>query len=110
MTKKMLVIYVLQFLGLIVNGVRQNLITDQMTSTVVSTGDREVLNSIQGVLFVALANSAERDLTVKPVASKPSEDVFYCNQQGHFARTCPHKGIPTATATTPKAQDCGKTQ
>ena len=72
----MLVIYVVQFLGLIVNGVRQNLITDQITSTVVSTGDREVLNSIQGFFFVALANSAERDLTVKPVASKPSEDVF----------------------------------
>jgi hypothetical protein len=28
---------------------------------------------------------------------------FYCIQQGHFARTCPHKGIATATA--PKAQD-----
>jgi hypothetical protein len=65
----MLVIYVLQFLGLIV---RQNLITDQITSTVVSTGDQEGLNSIQGVCFVV---SAERDLTVKPVASKPSENV-----------------------------------
>ena len=35
---------------------------------------------------------------------------FYCNQQGHFARICPHKGIPTATATAPKAQNGGKTQ
>jgi hypothetical protein len=34
---------------------------------VASTGDREVLNSIQGGFFVALANSAERDITVKPV-------------------------------------------
>ena len=44
----MLVIYVLQFLGLIV---RQNLITNQITSTVVSTGDREVQNSTQGGFF-----------------------------------------------------------
>ena len=35
---------------------------------------------------------------------------FYCNKQGHFARICPHKGIPTATATAPKTQNGRKTQ
>ena len=87
----MLVIYVLQFLGLIVNGVRQTLITDQITSTVVSTGDREVLNSIQGVFFVA---SAERDLTVKPVASKPSEDVFTVTNKDMLRGSVPTKEFP----------------
>jgi hypothetical protein len=91
MTKKMLVIYVLQFLGLIVNGVRQNLITDQITSTVVSTWDREVLNSIQGVFVVA---SAERDLTVKPVASKPSEDVFTVTNKDMLRGSVPTKEFP----------------
>ena len=35
---------------------------------------------------------------------------FYCNQQGYVARICPHKGIPTATATAPKTQNGRKTQ
>ena len=90
----MLVIYVLQFLGLIVNGVCQNLITDQITSTVVSTGDREVLNSIQGIVFVALANSAEWDLTVKLVASKPSEDVFTVTNKDILRGPVPTKESP----------------
>ena len=87
----MLVIYVLQFIGLIVNEVRQNLITDQITSTVVSTGDREVLNSIQGVVFVV---SVERDLTVKPVAAKPSEDVFTVTNKDMLRGSVPTKEFP----------------
>ena len=90
----MLVIYVLPILRLIVNGVRQNLITDQITSTVVSKGDREVLNSIQGVFFAALTNSAERDLTVKPVASKPSEDVFTVTNKDMLRGPVPTKEFP----------------
>ena len=35
---------------------------------------------------------------------------FYCNQQGHVARICPHKGITTATTTAPKTQNGRKTQ
>ena len=33
---------------------------------------------------------------------------FYCNQPGHFARTCPLRGAPTATVSAPKIQDAGK--
>ena len=59
-----------------------------------STGDREVLNSIQGVFFVALANSAERDLTVKPVASKPSEGVFTVTNKHTLRGPVPTKQSP----------------
>ena len=56
-----------------------------------STGDREVLNSIKGAFFVA---SAERDLTVKPLASKPSEDVFTVTNKDILRGSVPTKESP----------------
>ena len=56
-----------------------------------STEDQEGLNSIQGVCFVA---SAERDLTVKPVASKPSENVFTVTNKDMLRGSVPTKEFP----------------
>ena len=38
------------------------------------------------------------------------QKCFYCNQPGHFARSCPLRGNPTATVSTPKIHDTGKAQ
>jgi hypothetical protein len=43
---------------------------------------------------VALANSAERDLTVKPVASKPSEDIFTVSNKDMLRGSVPTKESP----------------
>jgi hypothetical protein len=45
-------------------------------------------------IFVALANSAEWDLTVKPVASKPSEDVFTVTNKDILRGPVPTKESP----------------
>jgi len=60
----------------------------------VSTWDREVLNLIQGVFVVVLANSAERDLTVKPVAFKSSEGVFTVTNKDTLRGPVPIKESP----------------
>ena len=44
--------------------------------------------------FVALANSAEWNLTVKPVASKPSEDVFTVTNKDMLRGSIPTKELP----------------
>ena len=46
------------------------------------------------VFFAALANSAERDLTVKPVASKPPEDVFTVTNKDMLRGSVPTKESP----------------
>ena len=94
MTKNMLVIYVLQFLGLIVNGVRQkpyNRPDNQYGS--VNRGSGSAKFNPRS-FFAALANSAERDLTVKPVASKPPEDVFTVTNKDMLRGSVPTKESP----------------
>jgi hypothetical protein len=82
---------VLQFLGLIVNGVRQNHKTDQIASTVVSRRHREVLSSIQGGFFRDFGQFNGAGLNSETSSGQTVEICFYCNHQGNFARTSPHK-------------------
>ena len=76
----------------------RSLITDERINSVVPV--EEIL--IQGAFFGGSVTNGNNRQEV--------QTYFYCNQPGHFARSCPFRGNPTATVGAPHIQDTGKAQ